>query len=142
MATLKLCLCLPTQLAKTSFLPNHPSPPPVPCYRFQPNGGHHLSQLVSTLISHSIIFLFFHDFSFCRWEHAQRLQASAAIESAAAAQVPAYKAQAWLTRANHLQKHNNTLAQQMDVVSQHLLAAQQAQAHAELSLQHAVQAQV
>ena len=57
-------------------------------------------------------------------------------------QVPAYKAQAWLTRANHLQKHNDSLAGHLEVVSQQLLAAQQAQAHAELSLQHFMQAQV
>ena len=70
------------------------------------------------------------------------MQARAAIEGAAVGQVPAYKAQAWLTRANFLQKHNDSLAGHLEVVSQQLLAAQQAQAHAELSLQHFVQTQV
>ena len=120
-------------------------PPLSPTCSFLPISAQRRRPSTTTIlqfISHSTVFLFFQDFSFCRWEQAQRLQASAAIESAAAAQVPAYKARAWLTRADSLQKHNNTLAQQLDVVSQHLLAAQQAQAHAELSLQHAVQAQV
>lgn len=78
----------------------------------------------------------------CRWEQAQRMQARVASEGYAVAHVPAYKAQAWLHRADHLQKHNHTLAHQLDLLSQRLLAAQQAQAQAELGLQHAVQAQV
>lgn len=70
------------------------------------------------------------------------MQARAAVEGAAVRQVPAYKAQAWLSRGDRLQKHNDTLAGHLEVVSQQLLAAQQAQAHAELSLQHFVQARV
>lgn len=70
------------------------------------------------------------------------MQARAANEGSAATHVPAYKAHAWLHRADHLQQHNNTLAHQLDLLSQRLLAAQQAQAHAELALQHTVQAQV
>ena len=70
------------------------------------------------------------------------MQAQVASESSAAAQVPAYKAEAWRHRADHLQKHNNTLADQLELLSQRLLAAQQPQVHAELGLQHAVQAQV
>ena len=78
----------------------------------------------------------------CRWERAQHLQARAASEISTSSLLPAYKAEAWLRKMQHLQKHNNTLAEQLDLLSQRLLASQQAQSEADLRLQHAAQHQV
>ena len=79
---------------------------------------------------------------FYRWERAQHLQTRAAGELSMSSLLPAYKAQASLRKMQHLQKHNDTLAEQVDLLLQRLLASQQAQSEAELCLQHAAQDQV
>ena len=70
------------------------------------------------------------------------MQATAAHEAALAGQIPAYKADTWLRKMTDLSSHNATLAEQAQLLSQRLLAAEQARDEADSKLQHVLQSQV
>ncbi|KAL0030510.1 hypothetical protein WJX79_000290 [Trebouxia sp. C0005] len=71
-----------------------------------------------------------------RWQTAQCLQARAACEEALAGQIPAYKLDMLLRQLTDMRHHNDTLAQQLKVMSQRLLAAEQAKDESDIKLQH------
>ena len=77
-----------------------------------------------------------------RWQTAQCLQARAACEGALAGQIPAYKLDMLLRQLTDMRHHNDTLAQQLKVMSQRLLAAEQAKDESDIKLQHTEYSQV
>lgn len=78
----------------------------------------------------------------CRWQTAQCLQARAACEGALVGQIPAYKVDVVLRQLTDTRHHNDTLAQQLEVMSQRLLAAEQAKDESDIKLQHTEMSQV
>ncbi|KAA6420754.1 MAG: hypothetical protein FRX49_09331 [Trebouxia sp. A1-2] len=76
------------------------------------------------------------DMAQLRWQTAQCLQARAACEEALAGQIPAYKLDMLLRQLTDMRHHNDTLAQQLKVMSQRLLAAEQAKDESDIKLQH------
>ena len=72
----------------------------------------------------------------------QCLQARAACEAALAGQIPVYKLDMLLRQMTDMRHHNDTLAQQLDSMSQRLLAAEQAKDESDIKLQHTGKSQV
>ncbi|DBA77874.1 TPA: hypothetical protein ACH3X1_009226 [Trebouxia sp. C0004] len=68
------------------------------------------------------------------WQTAQCLEARAACEGALAGQIPAYKLDMMLRQLTNVRYHNDTLAQQLEVMSQRLLAAEQAKDESDIKL--------
>ncbi|DBB03226.1 TPA: hypothetical protein ACH3X1_013287 [Trebouxia sp. C0004] len=76
-----------------------------------------------------------------RWQTAQCLQARAACEGALTGQIPAYKVDMMLRQLTDVRHHNDSLAQQLEVMSQRLLAAEQAKGESDIKLQHTEKSQ-
>ena len=77
-----------------------------------------------------------------RWQTAQCLQARAACEAALAGQIPVYKLDMLLCQLSDMRHHNDTLAQQLEAMSQRLLAAEQSKDESDIKLQHTEESQV
>ena len=63
-------------------------------------------------------------------------------EGALAGQIPAYKVDMVLRQLTDTRHHNDTLAQQLEVMSERLLAAEQAKDESDIKLQHTEMSQV